>query len=101
MFRVRNGPIVVPTALLLCAIFVAMPRNAHTAPAPTATPPPPATPTPAATPTATPTATPRSALGNISTRSNVGLHDNVLIAGFIVTGTQAKKVIIRGIGPSL
>jgi hypothetical protein len=31
----------------------------------------------------------------------VGLHDNVLIAGFIVTGTQAKKVIIRGIGPSL
>ena len=27
--------------------------------------------------------------------------DNVLIAGFIVTGTEPKKVIIRGIGPSL
>jgi hypothetical protein len=48
-------------------------------------------------------ASPRSAnaLDNISTRSNVGLDDNVLIAGFIVTGTQPKKVIIRAIGPSL
>ena len=27
--------------------------------------------------------------------------DNVLIAGFIVTGTQPKKVILRAIGPSL
>jgi hypothetical protein len=27
--------------------------------------------------------------------------DNVLIGGFIVTGTQPKKVIVRGIGPSL
>ncbi|MBA2622611.1 MAG: hypothetical protein H0U88_03190 [Chthoniobacterales bacterium] len=27
--------------------------------------------------------------------------DNVLIGGFIVTGTQPKKVIIRAIGPSL
>src|SRR5262249_10274378 len=26
---------------------------------------------------------------------------NVLIGGFIVTGTQAKKVIVRAIGPSL
>jgi hypothetical protein len=41
------------------------------------------------------------ALGNISTRSQVESGDNVLIAGFIVTGTQPKKVIIRGIGPSL
>ena len=27
--------------------------------------------------------------------------DNVLIAGFIVQGTESKRVIIRGIGPSL
>jgi hypothetical protein len=41
------------------------------------------------------------ALGNISTRSQVDSGDNSLIAGFIVTGTQPKKVIIRAIGPSL
>jgi hypothetical protein len=40
-------------------------------------------------------------LGNISTRLNVGTGDNVLIGGFIVVGSQAKKVIVRGIGPSL
>ena len=40
-------------------------------------------------------------LGNISTRLPVQTGDNVLIAGFIVTGTQPKKVIVRGIGPSL
>jgi hypothetical protein len=27
--------------------------------------------------------------------------DNVLIGGFIITGTQAKKVMVRAIGPSL
>ena len=27
--------------------------------------------------------------------------DNVVIGGFIVTGTQSKKVIVRAIGPSL
>lgn len=48
----------------------------------------------------TPTATP-STLGNISTRLPVQTGDNVLIAGFIVSGTQPKKVIVRGIGPSL
>jgi Right handed beta helix region len=40
-------------------------------------------------------------LGNISTRLVVGTGDNVLIGGFIVTGTQPKKVIVRAIGPSL
>jgi len=48
-----------------------------------------------------PTATPTTSLGNISTRLPVQTEDNVLIAGFIVTGTQPKKVIVRGIGPSL
>ncbi len=38
--------------------------------------------------------------GNISTRMNVGTGDNVLIGGFIVTGTQPKRVIIRSLGPS-
>jgi hypothetical protein len=27
--------------------------------------------------------------------------DNVLIGGFIVTGTQPKEIIVRAIGPSL
>ena len=40
-------------------------------------------------------------LGNISTRVSVGTDNNVLIGGFIVTGTQSKQVIVRGIGPSL
>ncbi len=38
---------------------------------------------------------------NVSTRMRVLTNDNVLIAGFIITGTDPKKVIIRGIGPSL
>ena len=40
-------------------------------------------------------------LANISTRLRVETGDNVLIGGFIVTGTDPKKVIIRAIGPSL
>ena len=53
-----------------------------------------------ATPTPTPPAGP-TRLANISTRAVVGTGANVLIGGFIVTGTQSKKVIVRGIGPSL
>ncbi len=40
-------------------------------------------------------------LGNIATRLRVETGDNVLIAGFIVTGTEPKKIIVRGIGSSL
>ena len=40
-------------------------------------------------------------LANISTRAYVGAEDNVLIAGFIVNGTQDKPILIRGIGTSL
>jgi hypothetical protein len=40
-------------------------------------------------------------LANISTRLFVQTGDNVLIGGFIITGTQNKKVILRAIGPSL
>src|SRR5204862_528007 len=39
--------------------------------------------------------------GNISTRLLVETGNNVLIGGFIITGTQPKKVIVRAIGPSL
>jgi hypothetical protein len=40
-------------------------------------------------------------LGNISTRLRVETGDDVLIGGFIITGTQPKKIIVRAIGPSL
>ncbi len=40
-------------------------------------------------------------LANISGRLPVGTGDNALFAGFIVSGYQPKKVIIRAIGPSL
>jgi len=46
-------------------------------------------------------APPSSQLLNISTRMRVDSGEKVLIAGFIITGTAPKKVIIRGIGPSL
>ena len=60
-------------------------------------------PTPTPTPTATATATPpvpARAL-NISTRMSVQGGNNVLIAGFIVSGSDQKTVAVRGIGPSL
>jgi hypothetical protein len=38
---------------------------------------------------------------NISTRLKVQTGDNVGIGGFIITGNAPKKVIARGIGPSL
>src|SRR5205085_11786363 len=40
-------------------------------------------------------------LANISTRLRVLGGDNALIGGMIATGTTAKRVIIRAIGPSL
>lgn len=42
-----------------------------------------------------------SQLLNISTRARVLSGDKVLIAGFIVDGTDPKQVLIRGLGPSL
>jgi len=38
---------------------------------------------------------------NISTRVFVGTGERVAIAGFIITGDVPKKILIRGIGPSL
>lgn len=44
--------------------------------------------------------TPRKLL-NISTRLRVQTGDNALIGGFIILGTEPKRVIVRAIGPSL
>jgi hypothetical protein len=40
-------------------------------------------------------------LGNTSTRAFVQTGDDVIIGGFIITGTGQKRVILRAIGPSL
>src|SRR6266478_1199134 len=37
---------------------------------------------------------------NISTRGMVGTGQNVLIAGFIISGTQSNKAILRALGPA-
>ncbi len=55
---------------------------------------------PAGQPTWAP-APPPPNLGNISTRLSVGTSDDVLIGGFIITGTGDKNVLVRAIGPSL
>jgi hypothetical protein len=47
------------------------------------------------------TPTPNAILSNISTRAFVQTGDNVMIGGFIVQGTESKRVIIRAIGPEL
>lgn len=51
--------------------------------------------------TPTPTPAPPTTLGNIATRLRVETGDNVLIGGFIITGTQPKRIIVRAIGTSL
>jgi hypothetical protein len=38
---------------------------------------------------------------NIATRLPVQLGDNAMIGGFIISGNDAKTVLLRGIGPSL
>ncbi|HEV8185465.1 MAG TPA: aryl-sulfate sulfotransferase, partial [Chthoniobacterales bacterium] len=40
-------------------------------------------------------------LANISSRAFVGADDNASIAGFIITGSAPKPLVIRGLGPSL
>jgi hypothetical protein len=44
---------------------------------------------------------PISTLANISTRAFVQTGDNVVIGGFIVEGSETKKIVIRAIGPEL
>lgn len=40
-------------------------------------------------------------LVNVSTRGLVGVGNDVLIGGFVITGSQSKQLIVRAIGPSL
>ena len=40
-------------------------------------------------------------LANISTRAKVGNVNRVVIAGFIINGTESRTVLIKGRGPSL
>ena len=47
------------------------------------------------------TGTENSKLTNISARGDVGTGGNILIAGFVIRGTQPKTVLIRGVGPAL
>jgi CSLREA domain-containing protein len=46
-------------------------------------------------------ATSPTRLANVATRLKVEAGDNVLFGGFIVTGSQPKKVIVRALGPSV
>ena len=41
-----------------------------------------------------------STLVNLSCRANVGVDDNILIAGFTISGSSPKRVLIRGVGRS-
>jgi sugar lactone lactonase YvrE len=44
---------------------------------------------------------PTAQLTNISTRASVQTGQGVAIGGFIVTGTDSKRVVVRGLGPTL
>jgi sugar lactone lactonase YvrE len=44
---------------------------------------------------------PTAQLTNISTRASVQTGPRVTIGGFIITGTDPKRVVVRGLGPTL
>jgi len=48
--------------------------------------------------TATP---PQATLVNLSARAYVGTGNDLLIAGFVVSGTGSKRILLRGVGPAL
>jgi len=54
-----------------------------------------------ASPIPSPTPAPTAQLQNISSRLLIQTGNNVGIAGFVVGGTGAKKLLIRGLGPTL
>ncbi len=47
------------------------------------------------------TASGATRLISLSARAQVGLGADILIAGFVVSGTGSKNVLVRGIGPAL
>jgi WD40 repeat protein len=96
----------VPTATPGSTIPPAPTPTATATVTPATTPSPP--PSPAATATATPEESPapsvlppKSRPLNIATRGRVASGEGAMIGGFIVTGNETKKVVIRAIGPSL
>jgi len=46
-------------------------------------------------------ATVSTRLAALSVRNQVGVDDDILIAGFVIVGTASKQVMIRGVGPGL
>ena len=58
------------------------------------------TPTPTPTPTVSPTPTPTQ-LASDATLTVVGTGDSISIEEFVIQGSQPKKIIVRGLGPSL
>ncbi|HEY3662134.1 MAG TPA: alpha/beta hydrolase [Chthoniobacterales bacterium] len=56
--------------------------------------PPPPVPTP-------PPGSTNQQLLNVSTRATVGVGDNVMVGGFIVSGTTDKRIVLRALAPSL
>ena len=92
------GPASTPTPSPTPTVTPTPGGTATPTPIPTATPTPGGTATP--TPGGTPTPSPAQAF-NIATRMQVDTGSNVLIAGFIVTGSAPKDVVARGVGPSL
>lgn len=40
-------------------------------------------------------------VANISARTQVGTGENILIAGFVISGNSPKTLLIRGVGPTL
>ncbi len=67
-------------------------------PSPSVSPSPTVTPTPSPSPSSTPLA---GVLQNISARAIIQNNDNVDIGGFILRGNAPKRIVVRGIGPSL
>jgi cephalosporin-C deacetylase-like acetyl esterase len=47
------------------------------------------------------TGTPTASLSNLSARAFVGTGNDLLIAGFVVSGSGSKRLLLRGIGPAL
>jgi outer membrane protein assembly factor BamB/subtilisin family serine protease len=47
------------------------------------------------------TGIPATSLANISARANVGTGANILIAGFVIDGSQPVNLLLRGVGPTL
>ncbi len=42
-----------------------------------------------------------STLVNLSCRARVGTGADILIAGFVISGTESRRLLIRGVGPTL